>query len=72
MLRLFQILPLLRCSVTEYRQTSDIAELVYRAIKVNYDLGNEMESVVLLSSSINEKAEWIADITQVPHIERLS
>lgn len=55
----------MRCSVGEYRQSSEIAELVYRAIKVNYDHGTEMESTVLLSSSINEKAEWIADITQV-------
>ena len=60
-----QILPLMRCSVSEYRQSTEIAELVYRAIKVNFDLGTEMESTVLLSSSINEKAEWIADITQV-------
>ena len=38
---------------------------MYRAIKVDCNHGNETESVVLLGTSINEKAEWMADITQV-------
>lgn len=48
----------------EYRQ-SDIAELMYRAVKVDCNHGNEVETIILLGTSINEKAEWIADITQV-------
>lgn len=54
----------MQCSVSEYRQ-SDIAELVYRAIKVSCEHGGEVETILLVGSSINEKAEWIADITQV-------
>ena len=57
-------MPLIQCHVSEYRQ-SDVAEVVYRGLKVNCDSENELDSILLLGTSINEKAEWIADITQV-------
>lgn len=50
--------------MNECRQ-SDIAELVYRGLKVDCDHGNEVETIVLMGQSINEKAEWMADIAQV-------
>lgn len=59
-----QVLPLTRCHVGEYRE-SEVAELMYRAIKVDCDHGNEVESIILLSGSVNEKVEWMADLAQV-------
>ena len=38
-------------------------------MKVDCNHGNEVESLLLLGTSVNEKAEWIADITQVSRVQ---
>ena len=55
-----------RCHVSEY-QHADYPELTYCGVKVecaNED-GNQSDTVLLLAGSVNEKAEWMADIAQV-------
>ena len=50
--------------MSEYRNT-ETAELMYRAVKVSCDYGDEVEMCILMAGSVNEKAEWLADISQV-------
>ena len=61
-----QILRLTQCHVNEYRQT-DSMELMYCGIKMDYEseVEKEVETFDLLATNVNNKAEWIADITQV-------
>lgn len=66
-LSMLQILQLSRCHVSEYQQT-DCPELTYCGVKVECTSGDDSEqteTILLLASNVKEKAEWIADITQV-------
>ena len=60
-----QLLPLCHCHVSECQQM-DFAELAYCGIKVDYrNADEEVETFILQAGSVNKKAEWIADVTQV-------
>ena len=58
------IIPLSKCNAGEH-QSCDIPELHYRAMRVERSHGDETETIVLLANSINEKAQWLADLSQV-------
>lgn len=46
-------------------RTSDIPEIHYRGIKVECTVEGEMESITLVTGSVNEKAQWMTDFSQV-------
>lgn len=52
--------------MSEYRQ-GDCPELTYCGVKVDCESEDdkEVETFLFLATSVNNKAEWIADITQV-------
>ena len=61
---LSQVFPLRQCRVLECRK-SDIPEIHYRGIKVESTVEGVMESITLVAGSVNEKAQWMTDFSQV-------
>ena len=58
------MLSLAKCRVFEHH-SSEWPELNYRAFRVECSHDNETESIIFMASSINDKAQWMADFSQV-------
>ena len=59
------ILPLGKCHVYEHQGT-EFPELYYRALRVECSVGGDKtESLLLMANSVTEKAQWMADFSQV-------
>ena len=59
------ILPLGKCHVYEHQGT-EFPELYYRALRVECSMGGDKtESLLLMANSVTEKAQWMADFSQV-------
>ena len=59
-----QIIPLRQCRVLECH-SSDIPEVHYRGMRLEYLNEAEMETLTLVAGTINEKAQWMTDYSQV-------
>lgn len=67
---LFQVVALAKCTVSEVK-SDDSAEVHYRGIRVTYEGADSLnESLILLTNSVNEKAQWLADFSQCVENER--
>ena len=65
-LSLPQLVPLAKCTVSEVK-SDDTPEVHYRGIRVSCD---PSDSIILLTNSVNEKAQWLADFSQCVENER--
>ncbi len=45
--------------------SSEVVEVHYRGMKIEYPGEEELESLTLVASTINEKAQWMTDYSQV-------
>lgn len=59
-------MPLAKCTVSEVK-SDDTPEVHYRGIRVSC---GESDSLILLTNSVNEKAQWLADFSQCVENER--
>ena len=62
----FQLVALAKCGVSEVR-SDDSPEVHYRGIRVTCD---GTDSLILLTNSVNEKAQWLADFSQCVENEK--
>ena len=58
------VLSLAKCHVFEHHST-EWPELNYRAFRVECSHDDGKESVIFMASSISDKAQWMADFSQV-------
>ena len=54
-----------KCHVYEHQGT-EFPELYYRALRIECSMGGDkIESLLLMANSVTEKAQWMADFSQV-------
>lgn len=59
-----QVFPLRQCKVSECT-SSEVVEVHYRGMRIECPGEVEAESLTLIASTINEKAQWMTDYSQV-------
>ena len=64
-----QLVPLAKCSVSEVK-SGDSPEVHYRGMRVTFGSGETMDTIILLTNSVNEKAQWLADFSQCVENEK--